>query len=153
MKKSICLLLLTLTLSFSCKKENNPSKTELLTAHCWTLNGATIAPAAIINGAVITDLYAVLPLCDRDNVSCLIKNGSAYVDEGPTKCDPNDPQVTDSGKWWFSADEKVVFAVLDGASDTLVSEILELTTDQLRFRQTLEVFGQPRQITFSYQPE
>ena len=153
MKKSILFALLTIILPFSCKKEDNSSKTELLTAHCWTLNGATIAPAAIINGVLITDLYAVSPLCNRDNVTCLIANGSAYVDEGASKCDPNDPQVNSSGKWWFSTDEKAVLALLDGSPDTLASEILELSSDRLQFRQTLEVFGELRQVTFSYQPQ
>ncbi len=146
-------MLLAFFIPFSCKKEDNANKTELLTSHCWIVDGATIAPAAVINGAIITDIYAVLPLCDRDNVTCLLANGSAYVNEGATKCDPNAPQVNSSGKWWFSADEKVVLALLDNSPDTLSSEILELTTGRLRFRQTLEVFGQPREVTFSYRPE
>lgn len=153
MKKSLLFALVAITLPFSCKKDDNPSKTKLLTAHCWVLIEGTVAPAALINGVLITDFYTILPLCDRDNVTCLLENGNVYVDEGASKCGPDAPQVNSSGKWWFSADEKVVLAVLDNAPDTIVSEILELTNDKLRFRQTLEVFGQPREVTFSYQPE
>ncbi len=153
MKKLFGFLILSLLLPFSCKKEDNPSKTDLLTTHCWILTAATINPAAIVGGAVVTDLYALLPLCGQDNISCIRANGSFFVDEGASKCDANDPQINSSGKWWFNADETVVFSLDDNSTDTIPTEILELSATTLRFRQTLEVFGADRQITFSYEPE
>lgn len=153
MKKSILFALLAISLSFSCKKEDNPTKTKLLTSHCWVLNEATIAPAAVINGVLITDFYVLMPLCDRDNVTCLLENGNAYVDEGARKCDPNDSKVNTSGTWWFNSDETVLLAFTDTNPDTIHSELLELSANRLRVRQTVEVSGQPRQLTFTYQPE
>ena len=153
MKKSILLALVAISLPFSCKKEDNPSKSELLTSHCWILSEATIAPAAIVNGAVVTDFYALMSLCDRDNLTCLLENGNVYVDEGASKCDPNDPQINTSGTWWFNSDETVLLAFTDTNPDTIHSELLELSANRLRIRQTLELLGQPREVTFAYQPE
>ena len=154
MKKSICFILMGLFLQFSCKKDdNNSSKTELLTSHCWVMTAATVDPSVVVNGAVISDVYAVLPLCDRDNVACILENGNIYVDEGASKCDANDPQVNTSGKWWFNADETVILAVLDGSSDTIPSEILDLSKDRLQVRQTVDIFGGLRNVTYTYRPE
>lgn len=153
MKKSICFALLALTLPFSCKKEDNPDNTTLLTQHCWVLGGAKVSPAITVSGVTVTDWYALLPFCDRDNVACLLKNGNVYVDEDATKCDPNDPQVVSSGRWWFSAGETAILAVIDGTSDTITSEILELDSEQLQVRQTLDIFGGPHEVTFNYKPQ
>jgi len=153
MKKSILFALLAVSLPFSCKDEDNASKTKLLTAHCWVLIEGTVAPAAVINGVPVTDFYAILPLCDRDNLTCLLENGNVYVDEGASKCDPNDPQVNSSGTWWFNSDETVLFALTDTNPDTIPSELLELSANRLRIRQTVELLGQPRQVTVTYQPE
>lgn len=153
MKKSILFALLAISLPFSCKKEDNPSKTELLTSHCWILSEGTVSPAVVINGVPITDFYSTLALCDRDNVTCLLENGSVYVDEGASKCDPSDPQVNTSGTWWFNADETVLLAFTDTNPDTIHSEFLELSANRLRIRQTVELLGQPREVTFTYLPE
>jgi len=153
MKKSILLALLAVSLPFSCKKEDNANKTKLLTAHCWVLNEATIAPAAVINGVPVTDFYALMSLCERDNVTCLLENGNVYVDEGASKCDPNDPQVNTSGTWWFNSDESVLLAFTDTNPDTIHSELLELSANRLRIRQNVEILGQSSQVTFTYQPE
>jgi len=153
MKKSILLALLAVSLPFSCKKEDNANKTKLLTAHCWVLNEATIAPAAVVNGVPVTDFYALMSLCERDNVTCLLENGNVYVDEGASKCDPNDPQVNTSGTWWFNSDESVLLAFTDTNPDTIHSELLELSANRLRIRQNVEILGQSSQVTFTYQPE
>lgn len=154
MKKAIFLIAVLAFLQQACKDDNNSADREaLLTSHCWVMTGATVDPSVIVNGAVITDMYAVLPLCDRDNVACILENGSLYVDEGASKCDDNDPQTNTSGKWWFNNDETVILTVLDGSSDTIPTNILALTKDQLQVRHTLEVFGQQRNVTYTYKPE
>lgn len=153
MKKAICMIAFLVLLHTACKKEDNASKTELLTSHCWVLSGATVDPAVVINGAVVTDGYAILPLCERDNVTCILENGSLYVDEGASKCDPNDPQTAHSGKWWFNADETILLAQIDGATDTVPSDILQLDKQTLQIMQHIELFGQLRNVTFTYKPE
>jgi hypothetical protein len=153
MKKLIFFSLLVLILPFSCKDDDSPSKKELLTSHCWVMTAATVDPSVIYQGAVITDVYAVLPLCNRDNVACILENGNIYVDEGASKCNPDDPQTNNSGKWWFNSDETVILTVLDGSSDTIPSNLLALSKDRLQVRQMLAVFGELRNVTYTYAPE
>jgi len=103
--------LFTLLFFGSCSKnETTPTKTtsELLTAGFWVVTAMTIDPGVNINGTVITNFYAQLPDCTKDDLMRFESNGKITDDEGPTKCDPNDPQTTNDGTWILSADNKSV---------------------------------------------
>lgn len=153
MKKSITLIVFVATLFMSCNKKDTATKKELLTAHCWIMSEATVDPAILYQGVLITNAYGLLPLCNRDNIVCILENGRVYVDEGIQKCNLTDPQVNASAKWWFNADETVLLYVNDGSTDTIHSELLELDKDHLRVRQTVDLLGEPRNVTFAYEPE
>lgn len=104
----------------SCKKDD-PTTTELLTdADGWIFVSATIDPPLIdpVSGTSITDFYAQLDACEKDDISFFKENGTYIIDEGATKCDPNDPQTV-TGSWTLSADEKII--TVDGENWEIVS--------------------------------
>ena len=111
----------------SCKKDD-PTTTELLIdADGWILVSMTVDPPIVdpITGTSITDFYAQMDACDKDDITIFQDNGTYIIDEGATKCDPNDPQ-TETGTWVLSADEKTI--TIDGESWTIES----LTKNSMR---------------------
>jgi hypothetical protein len=92
----------------SCKKEEPikpKTKTELLCSSPWKIYEQTINPGIkIVGGATITDVFAQLDPCDKDDLVLYKSNGTATLDEGPTKCDPLDLQ-TSTFTWTFNLDE------------------------------------------------
>jgi hypothetical protein len=129
--KKITLLFLAFSMAAfvsSCKKDddntstptntggNGPTKTEILSGRTWKITGATL------DGQSIFDIFDD---CDKDNIYQWKTNGDYVVDEGATKCDPNDPQIETQDKWKFTDNEtKLEF-------DGEVSEIKELTVTKL----------------------
>jgi len=104
----------------SCKKDD-PTTTELLIdSDGWILVSMTVDPPIVdpISGTSITDFYAQMDACDKDDITIFQDNGTYITDEGATKCDPNDPQ-TETGTWVLSADEKTI--TIDGESWTIES--------------------------------
>jgi hypothetical protein len=104
----LALSLLTTFLFTSCTKDEPKkalTKTELLCSSPWKLTSLTIDPGLDVgNGVIITDFFAQYEPCSKDDLIKYNTNGQGIYDEGPTKCDPNDPQVT-SFTWLFNADE------------------------------------------------
>lgn len=94
----------------SCKKdneENTPS--DYLTSGTWKVTGTTINPGIEFNGIVITDIYNLfIEDCTKDDLITFEADGTLIEDEGPTKCDPDDPQTTNDGKWSISEDGKTM---------------------------------------------
>ena len=114
--KTFGLLSLVLIIGLSaCKKdESTPATpasktpTEYLTAGFWKTTAMTIDPGINFNGTVITDFYAQMPACSKDDITRFNTNGTITDDEGATKCDANDPQTTNDGTWVMSADNASV---------------------------------------------
>lgn len=100
---SIVLLFIT---AMSCSKDEKTT-IEILNAHPWKLSAAVISPGITnpANGSVITDLLALAGSCLSDNVFSFTLDSKYVEDEGPTKCDPSDPQLT-TGTITWSADNK-----------------------------------------------
>lgn len=135
--KYLGLFSLTALLIFgSCSKDNNddnpPEKTttELLTAGFWKITSMTIDPGVIFESTFITDVYAQMEDCERDDLMRFDSDGKITDDEGPTKCDPNDPQTTNDGTWVLSADGESVSISYPG-DDTITFLISTLNGSTL----------------------
>ena len=109
MKHLIIALVCMSWLITACSKDEKTT-IEILTAHPWKISAATISPGITnpANGSVITDLLALVGSCLADNVYSFTVD-SKYVDEGPTKCDPSDPQL-ETGTLSLSTDNKTFTA-------------------------------------------
>jgi len=131
----------------SCKKEK--SKKELLLGD-WKRITMTIDPPQDVGGAIITDLYAQMEDCDKDNIYSFYENKTYKADEGATKCDSAEPQSF-SGNWQFLNNEtelKIIYM-----NDTVVYGLLELDESLLKLdysgRDTNNVL---HTITTSFEP-
>lgn len=92
-----------------------PTNTEKLTGKNFKMTALTVSPGFNIGGTIITDFYAQMLACVKDNTYRFNTDKTITYDEGPTKCDPTAPQTT-SGTWMWSTDEKVL-TVKDDPSD------------------------------------
>ncbi len=132
-RKSVALTVaaaFTLLLGSGCQKDEDaqdPSGADILTSGQWRLTAAVANPPVTVAGLPISDVYPFIDPCIKDNYYVFDKNGTAELNEGPTKCDPADPQ-TSTVNWSLSADEKEL--TIDGETGT----VLELTATRLRVR-------------------
>lgn len=92
------LLMIAGIISFLSCKENPvdkvKTKTELLTAAPWKRTALISTPAYDWNadGTSSTDVLSIMWPCEKDNLDIYKTNGIIDTDEGPTKCNPSDPQ-------------------------------------------------------------
>ena len=127
-------------------QETQKTNTELLTEGSWRVSSGTIEPSIDIDiqGNTITvdeywDLLAYqgggqVQDCDKDNLMLMHMDSSVVLDEGPSKCDPNDPQSEDGGKWFFQENEtKINFSSFpfDPTGSPQVLDVTMLTADKL----------------------
>src|SRR5262245_24903634 len=107
-------------------------KMELITAAPWHRTALISDPAYdwYANGIADTDVLSIMLPCERDNLDLYGQNGVFTTDEGPTKCNPSDPQ-TWTMTWRFTNHETTL--VFDG---TDVYTLLELTETTLKFETT-----------------
>jgi Lipocalin-like domain len=122
----IVLLLAGLLELSSCSKKNDEvtlTKSELLETHTWKLtkikvSGVESAPDA----------------CSLDDVYTFLDTGVYKQDEGPSKCEPSDPQTT-TGTWEFTSNEtKIKVSYGGGAVIIFEKEIVELTSTTMRLK-------------------
>src|SRR5690348_7425622 len=100
----------------ACEKSTSPgtgSGPDVLYGKKWKVTAEAWSPPITVLGMTIGDVYATREACDKDNFVTYSANGTSVMDEGPTKCDPDNPQTT-STKWTLSADGKTMTMTGDG---------------------------------------
>ena len=128
----------------SCQKDDSAApppaktKTELISVSAWKYNDAKIDSDN--NGTGDVALPAgIVEACQTDNTILFTSNGNGTVNEGPTKCDPADPQ-TFPFTWNFTTNETVLnfssslFAGVGGDF-----KIISLTDTELILSKTVTV--------------
>ncbi len=123
MHKLFVVLLLSTSVLFSCQKEagfaleageeldpSDPSNTSALLVGVWKMSANTVTPAIDYNGDgnVVTNVFPVMENCEKDGTITFTADKNVTEDEGPTICDPDDPQ-SGTTKWSLSADNKTLF--------------------------------------------
>lgn len=136
--KNILFAVLAVSVAFSaCKKKEDPapakSKTQLLCAHYWKLTALTVNPPIDFNGTQISDLYAQYEECSKDDILKFNEDKTYVYDEGPTKCDPSDPQ-TQPGTWLFNSTETII--TVDGDNQNILT--LNETEFKVSFQESLD---------------
>ncbi|MBK9017455.1 MAG: lipocalin family protein [Saprospiraceae bacterium] len=141
-------LLATINMT-SCKDDDaQPDNTQVLTDGNWKLTALTSDPAFNWFGTPVTNIYAQLPACIKDDLTTFKESGTVNFDEGASKCDPNDPQTT-SGTWAFSTDEKILSVTTDGETESWNIEALEDDIFKAHYEITEEGLTYTFTITFS----
>jgi hypothetical protein len=160
MNKYLGIFLIVLIGMSSCKdddstpdpKDETVTNTMLLTNGEWEMQEGTIVPSIdveVVPGTIITvnnywDLLSYIgggtvQTCDKDNLMIMKLDSSVIMDEGPTKCDAMDPQITDGGKWNFQDNEtRINFSSfpMDPTGEPRIMDIEELTTTKLNLNMT-----------------
>lgn len=108
-----------------CKKNDDDStpksKKELLTTGSWIMTDYIQAG---------TSTWADMESCEKDDYFTFKTDGKGTFDEGPTKCDPSDPQ-TETVTWSMSTDETKL--TIDGQEES----IAELTETSMILKTTI----------------
>lgn len=133
--KLLPFLFLVLLTANSCKKKNDQkSKTQLITERDWRISELKekTSPSSTWN-----DLLAGEPACNRDDRYVFKINNSYEGNEGPTKCNSGDPQIINTGTWAL-IDSETRFSI-DGQNYT----ILELTSSKLSLELSETISGIP----------
>jgi hypothetical protein len=102
----VVLILSSAILFYSCKKETQKTKTELLTNGTWVIKSYTINPGINFGTGLVTNIYSTLASCEKDNITQFLTNQTYTITEGATKCNATDPQVLESGTWKFTNNEQ-----------------------------------------------
>ena len=128
MKKSISITALFFILLFvACnKKDTATSKTELLTSGTWKLTAVVADEDG--NGTYETDRFATFLPCFIDNIWSFGASSVGTMDEGPTKCNPADPQ-TETYTWQLTQNETYL------KIDNDEWKLEELTTSTLKWKE------------------
>ncbi|RYG05796.1 MAG: hypothetical protein EOO02_02685 [Chitinophagaceae bacterium] len=131
---SFFLLLVVSVALFSCKKDKDDSKPRKeLIVGSWQLKSQIENPAVIDyddDGVKDVDATKGTPSCYLDNIYIFSADGKLSEDEGGTKCDPDDAQVSEFSVWALSPDEtKLLVAgnALDIKEITSTTMILSYT--------------------------
>lgn len=151
-KAMMAMLCLLATLNFiSCKEDDeDPDTTELLTDGNWKLTAMTSDPAIDWFGTPVTNVYAQLPACIKDDFTIFKDNGTVNFDEGASKCDPSDPQTT-SGTWTLNTDETILSVTTDGETESWNIEELKEKTFSAKYEITDLGVNYTLSVTFTKQ--
>lgn len=117
----VALFLMLLSISAWSKDEEEmeapaPTRSEMLTGRNWSITAYSVEPAvdADGNGTQENNLMPYLPACVTDDFTDLNANQSYTAEEGDSKCEPNDPEVFETGDWSFNSAETLVVFSPDG---------------------------------------
>ena len=103
LKKLLPVALIAIILIACSKSYVKDDTAALLQTSDWHLTTLMVTPAQ--HG--VTDLYATLPPCLKDNFLKFKANGIFNSDEGPTKCAPMFAQ-RDTGTWSYNESSKLL---------------------------------------------
>lgn len=127
---------------------------NLLVAVKWTPAAKTVNPGFDINddGVIVTNLFAHEEPCQHDDFMQFTADGKWTGDEGPAKCDPEDPQLL-SGTWTLTADgDSLIISDDSMPGDELVAKIVGLTSNRLSLTASSDNWpdGATREETFTW---
>ncbi len=131
MKKSSLIAVVFLFVSTLACKSNDPepNRQDLIVGR-WMLT----AQVTTASDGEVTNDFQTRPACEKDNIFEFAQNGNYIVDEGPTKCSPDDPQQTVDA-WSISSNgDTLTITALSGPLEgqSLPLPIVELTSTQLK---------------------
>jgi hypothetical protein len=126
--KALFFCLLASCASSDEKAGNGDLRSELIDKD-WKLAEATVTPAISLDGTAVTDWYSTMSPCSRDDLVRFKGDGKLMLNDGATKCNASDPQIT-IGAWEIDNQSKqVVLHALDG---TVTWTVLEHRGDRLK---------------------
>lgn len=150
MKNPLCLLLLLSSLFFTACSDDDDAVVESAAANLpnkqWVFTEIKVK-------AFLTeeDALADFDECDKDNLMEFREERVLIVDEGPSKCSPDDPQQTE-GTWNVQGETLVITGLDLGLDDSsLQIKITETTSSTLKgtFEESIQGFPVMGRLTLS----
>ncbi len=137
------LIALCIALTFtSCKEDDEeespaPTKSEMLTSRNWKVSTLNVEPALDVDGdgTQENNLIPYVGACTLDDFWKFVSNGNYTNEEGPSKCDPNDSQIIESGTWLWSSDQTRL--VMNANSETFEAKVLSISSSQMIWEFTI----------------
>ena len=145
MKKALVFLpRLILFISFSlfflqCNKNDEPATPADLLIGNWGITADTWSPAYDLlgNGQKITDAYALMEACEKDNIFIFKASNVGELNEGNTKCDPADPQSVPFSYLLKTNNTQLNISITDqGITIGLDFDIVQLDATTLKLKTT-----------------
>lgn len=138
---SICLF------QFSCKKDEQHNKTELLTRGSWKLKAYTVTR---LSDGLVTDAYAPISACYRDDQYIYKPDMSYEGNAGATKCAASDPQIFSMGTWHFKNNETTLERTITSGTGigTIEFTVASVTVNELRL--SVEDGGNRHDLRFEH---
>lgn len=83
----------------------------------WQLKSLTCDPAIDWFGTTVTNVYAQLPACIKDDLVIIQNNNTYLEDEGTSKCQNSDPQTV-TGTWALNPAQTILSVSRDGDTES-----------------------------------
>jgi hypothetical protein len=137
------LAMILLVSAWGCNKNDGnktPTKASLITASTWKYSSAGID----VDGNGTSDLPLPadsVKACDTNNTLTFKSDGTGIVDEGPTKCNPANPQTIPFSWSLKNNDADLNFSTAIFAGISGDAKILELTSTKLTLSKQITVPG------------
>lgn len=144
-----------LCILFSACEDNNPTaptKTnfDIITSHKWTLTSWTVDPA--LNG--LTDLFADLAPCQKDDIQTFNKNGVIEIDRGATKCFSGESQIDTSTRWKIQGNLVIQeFRISSTQILTDTCELITITDQKLEYYSSQKINNKTYKFRYGYTPQ
>ena len=113
MSLMVLVTLCAATCFISCQKGVNETieipKKDLIPGK-WQITGTLETPATFdfdADGVKDSDIYKYMGTCFKDNFIIFKEDGTVEDNEGPTRCEPTDPQLT-TAAWSLAPDNKTL---------------------------------------------
>lgn len=137
------ILILTLVMVFSaCKKDQETTSDNTVTTlqnKNWKISALTVTPG--FSGQGTDDIYnSAMEVCEKDNLFRFNTGNVFLFDEGPTKCDPTDPQ-SETGTWNYNTSESTLNIQLSSPSDAINLKIVSISENGFVGKQTESISG------------
>lgn len=140
--KTLAMFAIAASLSLtSCDKDDDeepaPTRSELLVAKQWKMTVLNVEPALDIdgNGTQENNLIPYVGACTLDDFWAFQSSGNYTSEEGASKCDPNDPQIIESGQWLWNSDQSRL--VMNANSETFEARVVSISSGQMIWEYTL----------------
>lgn len=149
---SICILAFSVSCNlFEADEAFEVPHKDLLIRNKWMLVAYTQSPA--YNG--VTDVFAVMDKCAKDNLYIFKADGSYIFDAGFNKCSESEPQSNVAGTWKFYKDKTgEVFdkEIIINASGKITNYYIDLITDsRLKLSTTMTSGGKMYTLQQTFQ--
>ena len=133
------IVLLSVIIIFSsCTKDDEKTPKDFLIDGQWRITDVELDPGIeIIPGVPIKDVYDLFITqdCAKDDLIIFNADGTITEDEGPTKCDPDDPQSVTENTWSMNEEQTTISATFFGL-DSGSADIIALNENIFIFSTT-----------------